>query len=256
MTSKIEQQRQHFNNISNRYKAARSGDNHRLLKELIWNEFLKDKHVLRSHGLRVLEPMCGFADGKTILEHHLDTKIDYTGFDYSDAVVATVNRDNPGVVVTCADVTVYQPEDVFDLIILLGGLHHVPDHAEAVVTRMTRCLRPGGHFINLEPTSGNPLFNWMRNRIYDRNSLFDEQTEQGFDHDAYISMFQSAGLKSVDLFYPGLLSYVLYYNPDAFPWLNVGGPNTVHRIFNAERRLFRTWLGRVMGFATLSLWEK
>jgi hypothetical protein len=56
--------------------------------------------------------------------------------------------------------------------------------------------------------------------------------------------------------YPGLAAYVLYYNPDAFPALNFGGPETVRRLFALERPFLRSAAARTLSFATLSLWRK
>ena len=56
--------------------------------------------------------------------------------------------------------------------------------------------------------------------------------------------------------WPGLASYVLYYNPDAFPSLNLGGERAVRTAFALDRPFFRTPIGRFFSFATLSLWRR
>jgi hypothetical protein len=121
---------------------------------------------------------------------------------------------------------------------------------------LTSALRRGGYFINLEPTNGNSIARMVRERIYERNSLFDEKTERAFDVDTLFSFFQNAGLSLSKVMYPGLLSYVLYYNPDAFPSLNLGGERCVRAAFAADRLFFRTALGRILSFATLTAWRK
>ena len=122
-----------------------------------------------------------------------------------------------------ADVSSVELSQKYDIIILLGGLHHVFHIAPEVVKRLSLSIKTGGYFISLEPTNGNCIFSWVRNRIYENNSLFDEQTERAFDVSELESIFIDAGLNSVDTVYPGLLAYILYYNPDAFPFLNIGG---------------------------------
>jgi len=70
------------------------------------------------------------------------------------------------------------------------------------------------------------------------------------------AFFTDAGLAPKDLCFPGLSAYVLYYNPDAFPKLNLGGKKLVKTLFNLDRLFLRNTIGRVFSFATLSLWQK
>ena len=253
---KLERQRAHFNSIAERYQLARKGVNHLLLKDLIWADFLGPHHELKRDGLQVLEAMCGFGDGKTILEGTLGVELDDAGFDYSDEVIARVRKDKPELAIFHGDVGSIELDRQFDLILLLGGLHHVPQIADAALRRLVAAIRPGGLFISLEPTSGNRLFSKVRDWVYSRNSLFDEQTERGFTVEEVLTMFHDAGLEEVDLVFPGLLAYVLYYNPDAFPWLNLGGPRTVRALYRVDRLFLRNRIGRALSFATLSLWRR
>ena len=70
------------------------------------------------------------------------------------------------------------------------------------------------------------------------------------------TVFGDAGFSLVDVMYPGLLAYVLYDNPDAFPYLNIGGRRTDGAVYASERLLLRTPLARALSFATLALWQK
>ncbi|MEH6825882.1 MAG: methyltransferase domain-containing protein [Motiliproteus sp.] len=253
---KIQRQREHFNRVAGRYRSARKDTNHLLLKSLIWSDFLEPHSKLKKQGLSVLEAMCGFADGKSIIETALEISTDYSGFDYSDEVIATLKNDQPEIKVFHADAGSVELTKEYDLILLLGGLHHVPHIAEDVVARLAKAIKPGGYFINLEPTNGNALFSWIRRKIYQRNSLFDEKTERAFDVLELESFFTGAGLRSIDTTYPGLSAYVLYYNPDAFPWLNLGGEWMVKSAFRLDTLFSRNIVGRKLSFATLSLWQK
>ena len=171
-------------------------------------------------------------------------------------MVEQLIAEQPGIDVWQQDVTTVELDDDFDVILVLGGLHHVPHAAGDVVHRLARHLRPGGFFVSLEPTHGNRLFQWARERIYRRDPLFDEQTERGFAVWELFGFFKDAGLECHDAAWPGLASYVLYYNPDAFPSLNLGGARAVRTAFALDRPFFRTRLGRICSFATLSLWRR
>jgi len=256
MTNKTERQRAHFNTIANKYFIARRHKNHLLLKSLMWSDFLGDQRLLKRDGLQVLEAMCGYADGKNILEDTLNIRIEYSGFDYSDEVVKRLKNEDPGLNIFHADAGTVDLKKSYDLVVLLGGLHHVPYMATDVVKRMVGAIKKGGFFLSLEPTSGNWLFRKIRERIYVRNSLFDKETEKAFDVNNLINMFECAGLEKVDVAHPGLLSYILYYNPDAFPALNIGGERCVRAAFWFDKMFFRNRIGKALSFATLSLWRK
>ena len=256
MTDEVARQTAHFDSVAETYRTSRQHRNHLTLKDLMWREFLGDKDALRRGGMAVLEPMCGFADGRDILARHLGIDFDYSGFDYSSAVVDSLKQSSPDISVSRQDVTRFEAERQYDMVILLGGLHHVPHAAADVVGRLARAIKPGGYFISLEPTDGNALFTWVRRWIYRRNALFDEGTERSFTLGEYYGMFEAAGLHHVDSFFPGLLAYVLYYNPDAFPWLNVGGEGLVRAVWRLERPFRRNGIGRRLSFATLGLWQR
>jgi SAM-dependent methyltransferase len=234
---------------------SRQHVNHLLFKELMWRHFLRGIHF-PSRRLTVLEPMCGYAEGKSILERYGSLLVDYTGFDYSENLVKHVRRANPDLDVFVQDVTKFSPRARYDLIVLLGGLHHVPRHADAVVGLLSESLAAGGYFINFEPTHNNFILRKVRENIYRRNDLFDAETEEAFELDRLNSIFTQNNLELVRQYYPGLLAYVLYYNPDAFPRLNLGGLGAVRAIFNLEKCLYTNFIGRKFSFATLSLWQK
>ena len=256
MRNDVERQREHFDSIADTYYQARRHRNHLLVKGLMWDAFFADWQPPLGRKLDVLEAMCGFAEGKNIIEKGLGRRVSYTGFDYSQNVVTRLKLTSPELNVECADVTKYRSANSYDIVILLGGLHHVPDHASNVVVNLSSLLRRGGQFINLEPTNGNPVARMVRDSIYKRNSLFDSETERAFDIDTLFSYFRDAGLSLSSVMYPGLLSYILYYNPDAFPSLNLGGERCVRAAFAADRLFLRTAIGRFLSFATLSAWRK
>ena len=256
MTDPSARQRQHFDTIANQYAEARSGANHLAFKNLLWSEFLANKRALFNGRPTVLEPMCGAADGFDLLRQHLGIDIDYEGLDVSDAMIEVARAQHPDLKLSQADVTRLEPRGPYDMVLILGGLHHVPHAAKEVVTALAKALRPGGYFLSWEPTHGNRLFKAVRESIYKRNAIFEPSTERAFEVSELFSMFEQAGFRRIDVLYPGLLGYVLYYNPDAFPGLNLGSPRVVNRLWKMERPFMRSWLARKLSFATLSLWQR
>ncbi|BDF59457.1 hypothetical protein CE91St36_22740 [Christensenellaceae bacterium] len=254
--NKIEEQRKSFEDRSNDYYTKRQSENHLVLKDLIWNYFFHDKEYLNKNGMAVLEPMCGYGEGKKILERHLLCDFSYRGFDYSESLVKIAKEKNPELDIFVQDVTKYQEENRYDLIIIIGSLHHVPDFVQLVVDKMYAALKPGGYFINFEPTQNNWFFRKVRQAIYRKNKTFDAQTERAFDLKEINRVYTNAGFQIIDQIYQGLSSFVLYYNPNAFPKLNVGNPKTVRRFFNIDKHFFKNWVGRRFSFSTTTLMRK
>ncbi len=128
--------------------------------------------------------------------------------------------------------------------------------ADLALKNISAVLKPGGHFINFEPTQNFLPLKMVRTFLYKHNNLFDEDTEQGFDLSHLNRLFRDNGYAAVDQMYPGLLSYILYYNPDAFPLLNRGGKRTVTALYRLDKPFMRNLIGRTFSFATLSLFRK
>lgn len=253
----IERQRDHFNRIASAYLRGRAEPNHIMLKNLIWDEALAGLPFDERTSLKVLEPMCGSAEGIEILGRRVASPIEYRGFDYSAAVVEAAAELHPNAKIWVDDVTriVIEPNS-YDLIILIGGLHHVPDSASSVVRNLSQGLKSGGLFVNFEPTAGNPLFRWVRRLVYRKNDIFDETTERDFSPAELFCFFEQAGMRPWRIIYPGLSAYVLHYNPYAFKWLNIGTSQTVRALFRLDSLLSHNRLGRALSFATLSIWQK
>lgn len=250
-----EQQREHFNQVAEQYRVARSNPNHLRFKKLLWDYALSSIQLPCKENCSVLEAMCGFADGYGILSSRYGS-VDYSGFDYSEHIVAYLRDNHPQLDILHLDVTAFNADRQFDVVILLGGLHHVPNYAERVVANLAAGLKPGGMFINFEPTHGNALFRAVRERIYKKNALFDEDSERAFSVKELNAFFQNAGLEKEKIIYPGLLSYVLFYNPDAFPALNIGSTKLVSLLWAAEQPFMDTVVAKTLSFATLSIWRK
>jgi SAM-dependent methyltransferase len=200
--------------------------------------------------------MCGYAEGKGILERHLSMPIQYKGFDYSQTLIKEVRERNPEIDVTWMDIRELRAKELYDLVILIGGLHHVPDFSSDAVRRIFESLKDGGYFISFEPTQTHFVTKKIRALIYKRNSLFSDDSEKAFDLADLNRSFVSAGFRLRDQIYPGLVSYVLYYNPDAFPFLNIGNAEAVKALFRFDSLFFRNGVGRQLSFATLTFLQK
>ena len=257
MSNATDQQIEHFNQIASEYYKARQNPKSNLLYSKIWGAVFKN-HILRDlkGHLNVLDAMCGFALGYDILKENLKTDFSYSGFDYSEEMVRYASSRNPSLRFFVCDILNYSDEDEYDIILLIGGLHHVYASAGQAVSNISKALKPGGFFINFEPTNNNFLWKWVRNRIYKKNRIFDADTEKAFTTKELHSIAQNNNLTVIDELYPGLLAYILWYNPDAFPALNIGSLSFVSLLSGLESHLWRTFIARWFSFATLTVYRK
>ena len=200
--------------------------------------------------------MCGYGEGKKIIQKFVSKNIIYEGFDYCNALIDKIRKKNPHINIYKQDVTSFIPDKTYDVIILIGGLHHVPDYAEAVCKNLSKGLKKGGLFINFEPTNNNFAIKIIRDLIYKKNQLFDDKTERAFSLNELNGFYAAAGLHIEKQYYPGLIAYVLWYNPDAFPALNIGNEEIVNRIFNIEKKAYSNKIGRILSFCTFTILRK
>lgn len=251
----VEQQREHFDSIADKYFSARQNKNHLRFKRLIWQKFFKDFEWKKKETL-VLEPMCGYSEGRKILSENLNTNIIYEGFDYSQPLIDEVKKKEPQLNVYKQDITKFKPKKKYNIIIIIGGLHHVYRHTDLVLKTLKNSLKEGGYFIALEPTQNNIFFKIIRDKIYSKNDLFDSETEKAYDLKTLNNHFEKNGFEIEKQIYPGLLGYILYYNPDAFPVLNKGSERLVNMVFALENFFYTNFIGKFFSFATMSLLKK
>ena len=258
--NKIERQKEFFNSISDEYFKARKNKNHVFYIELLWSSVLSDvREVVYKHTTNkvdVLEMMCGYAEGEKIVKKYITKDYAYTGFDYSDKVIDRVKQINPELDVYIQDVTQYAPEKKYDIIIIMGGLHHVPDSVDNVLHKIFQSLNWGGVFINFEPTHNNIIYAKIRNAIYKKNHIFDEKTEHDFELRNLNNRYKRSGLKLMQQYHVGLLAYILYYNPDAFSILNIGNKKLVALLQKVDKIFYQNIIGQKLSFATFSILEK
>lgn len=65
----------------------------------------------------------------------------------------------------------------FDNVVMLGGIHHVPDRLK-LFSEIHRILKPGGRFYFREPVDDFALWRAIRKVVYRASSLLDHNTER------------------------------------------------------------------------------
>ena len=148
-----------------------------------------DEPLLRGidvRGSQVLEAMSGTGHSTGLL---LERGAHVTGLDVSDAAITRFKEKWPqanGVLGSILDPP-FSPES-FDVVYVVGGLHHVHPYVDDAIDQIWHMLKPGGYFCFSEPHTGS-LMDLLRRMWYARDPMF-ESNEAAVDVDA---LAQTAG---------------------------------------------------------------
>lgn len=198
-TATEEKDRALFDRIATSYAQKDLRESSRIAREQRLRQTVK---TLGGHLGHVLEVGCGAGFTARYLEGSYAT---YTGVDYSDELVHYAREHNggPGREFVCANIKDFSPAREFDVILMVGVLHHIPE-AEEALADMRALLTPGGVVVANEPQRGNPAISalrWVRKRV-DRNYSSD-QIE--FSEHELTDLFERSGY-SVESFPQGVFT--------------------------------------------------
>ena len=145
------QQQEHYDNIAADYEAHYSDEwSVEYRRRFIYEPMFEG---LNLSGMKVLDAMCGSGQTTKYLLGHGAT---VTGLDISNEVVDKFrSRWNKAKIVKRSLLDSGLPDNVFDCVVVVGGLHHIHPNVKQAVREIHRVLRPGGHFCFMEPHSGS-----------------------------------------------------------------------------------------------------
>ena len=156
---------------------------------------------------------CGTGEAFSLFEEVIDTGI---GVDVSSSMLAKAQQAFCGSKLTFVqgDATrLPLGDDLFDTVIMLGGIHHVPDR-EALFRQVFRVLKPGGVFIFREPVSDFWLWKALRSIIYRLSPMLDHETERPLRYAETVPILESAGFTGTTWRTCGFLGFCLFMNSD------------------------------------------
>lgn len=190
-----------FNRIAGQYcrkdlsPSSRPARAHRLLSTL-------DAAPLPADA-RILEIGCGAGFSPAYMKGRFGS---FVGLDYAEELVNFARERNagPGVEFVAADMFKYQPDELFDAVVMIGVLHHIDDVA-AGMAQLVRFLKPGGYILVNEPQRGNVLISAAR-RIRTRVDSAYSPDQVEFSADELRSAFEKAGLQDVAVTPQGFFS--------------------------------------------------
>ena len=151
----------------------------------------------------LLEVGCGAGFSATYLAGHYGT---YVGIDYAEPFIAYARHHNQphGATFEVGNIKTYQSNRQFDVVFMIGVLHHIED-LEAALPAMLTLLKPGGWFVANEPHPGNPLISLARviRKRLDSHYASEQQELSTADLQR---LYFAAGLVEVRIIPQGLLS--------------------------------------------------
>lgn len=199
------QQQQHYDNIAADYEVHYSDAwSVEYRRRFIYEPMLEGLDLA---GMKVLDAMCG--SGQTT-EYLLARGAEVTGLDISNEVIETFQtRWTTATAVNRSLLDSGLPDDTFDCIVMVGGLHHIHPDVKRAVAELHRILKPGGYLCFMEPHSGS-LPDLVR-RVWYRFDRFFSDNEASIDIERLQSDFRSQfELKRVK--HLGNLAFLLVLN--------------------------------------------
>lgn len=159
------------------------------------------------------EVCCGTGEAFALYENRIATGI---GVDVSESMLAKAKQAFPAAKLNFVqgDATMLPLADnAFDTVIMLGGIHHVPDR-QALFEQVYRVLKPGGTFIWREPVSDFWLWRFLRAIVYRLSPMLNHETERPLRYEETVPVLESAGFEKNTWKTCGFLGFCIFMNSD------------------------------------------
>ena len=176
-------QEHHYAEISHEYEAHYSDQSSLEYRRRFIYAPMFDGIDLR--GMKVLDAMCGSGQ----MTHYLNSaEAKVTGLDISPVVINSFAERWSQCDAVCRSLLDSGlPDESFDCVAIVGGLHHIQPHVREAINEIHRVLKPNGYFCFMEPHSGS-LPDLVRRFWYKHDRFFSEN-EAAIDVEALENEF-------------------------------------------------------------------
>lgn len=196
-----ERDRSLFNAIAEKYAAKDLQPAHRYARRHRLEQTFS--RLPTKADIAILEVGCGAGFGAAYLEGRYRS---YLGIDYASELIRYANEVNkrPGASFETCDVEALGKERKFDIVFMIGVLHHL-DKPASVLGQMRDVLKPGGWFLANEPQRGNPVVGAAR-AIRKRTDAAYSADQREYSASELVELYKQAGFVDILAFSQGLLS--------------------------------------------------
>jgi ubiquinone/menaquinone biosynthesis C-methylase UbiE len=211
VSPEAEAQRQHYNKVAATYTANLE---YRHTREYLacLNRIMLDAVGQGELGT-VAELCCGRGEGLKLFGGRASK---YIGIDVSESMLqcALPQHNYSSTIWLQADVIrLPLATESVDTVLVLGGIHHVPQRSRFFV-EVARILKPGGRLFYREPASDFFLWRALRAIIYRLSPMLHHDTERALRYEETVPLLEEAGLRSLEYRTHGLLGFCLFMNSD------------------------------------------
>ena len=201
-------------------------------------------------GLKVLDAMCG--SGQTT-EYLLSRGALVTGLDLSNEVIGTfksrwINCD----AVQRSLLDSGLPDESFDCVAVVGGLHHIHPNVNAAMREIHRVLKPGGYFCFMEPHSGS--FPDVIRRAWYKHDRFFSDNEAAIDVESMEREF-AAEFKIDRVHYLGNIAFLFVLNSLIFR-IPLGAKRFYSSFLMSIEGLVNKLQGKLTSCFVVARWQK
>jgi len=247
-TNAVEMQRDHYDRIAGQYHDHYGDFYSRQYRLRFIDEPLFEGMELE--GKNVLEAMCG---GGHTTEYLLSRGAHVTGLDVSNEEMTYFRQCWPECDGICASILDSGlPNDSFDCVAVIGGLHHLHPNLEEALREIYRILKPGGYLCFAEPHKRS-LPDLVRSYWYKHDRLF-AHNEASIDLQGLKKDF-SKHFSFTTESYRGNIAYMLVLNSMVFRM-----PLALKRLYSPAllkiESLVGNFQGRFLSCFVASKWQK
>jgi len=241
-------QKDHYDRIAQQYEAHYSDLSSRQYRDrFIYQPMFRG---LQLEGLKILDAMCGSGQATDYL---LERGAKVTGLDISTEAIGAFRQRRPDCEAICGSLLASGlPDDSFDCVAVVGGLHHLHPHLYAALEEIHRVLKPGGTFCFMEPHSGS-FPDLIRNFWYKHDSFFSEN-EKAIDMTSLKDDFSSRFVFRREL-YQGNVAFLLVLNSLIFR-IPVGWKHTYAPFLLWLEAVIGKFQGKLSSCFIVTQWEK
>ena len=161
----------------------------------------------------VAELCCGRGEAARLLAGRIEYCV---GVDVASSLLEIARRELPfgQFDFVQGDATMLPLRDAcFDTVVMLGGIHHVPDRAR-LFSEVFRILRPGGRFYYREPSDDFVLWRGIRKIVYRASPMLDHNAERPLRYEDTVPVLAAVGLETTSWRTYGFLGFCLFMNSD------------------------------------------